>query len=208
MPSPATAQPTMDHPERHDVGHRRHGDDRRCRGEHEVAGANEERLTGSDDPAFLHPGARRPGQRRHRHGDAAGERRTVPRPSVRAWGTNVSAPKKANVSIPRDRTTAGSPAAPRSVPGGVSRRSGPRPTRTPPTIAGTSNQREAVKPATTSAAPPATPHASTSRRRRKRSAGGCPEPSGGQAHHRRHDQRSGDGDERQQPEEYPPPADP
>ena len=88
----------------------------------------------------------------------------APRPSVSAYGTNVSAPKNANVSNPRDSTTAGSPAAARSVPGGVSRRSGPRPMRIPPTTAGPIAH-AVERLATTSAVPIATRAASTIRRR-------------------------------------------
>ena len=60
----------------------------------------------------------------------------VPLPFVRANGTNASTAKKANVSTPRDAITAGSPAAPCRVPGGVRRRNGPTPTNAPAMHAG------------------------------------------------------------------------
>ena len=91
----------------------------------------------------------------------------------------MSVPKNANVSRPRDRTTAGSPGRARNVPGGVRRRNGPSPTSRPATIPGTSSQRGAAKLATTSAAPAATRAASTRRWRRNRTTGAVPSRSNG-----------------------------
>ena len=94
-----------------------------------------------------------------------------PLPDVIAYGTNVSVPKNANVVRPRDRTTADIPALARKVPGGVSRRNGAMPTRTPAATRGTSSQPSRPSPPTTSAAPAATRAASTIGRRVQRTGG-------------------------------------
>ena len=119
----------------------------------------------------------------------------------------MSAPKKANVSRPREAITAGRPGRARSVPGGVRRMSGRRPTTSPAATPGASNQRDHVQLATIRAAPAAHADGVEHPPASRPVVGPVRRADRPEAHHRRHDERPGHGDEREQPEEHPPPAD-
>ena len=106
----------------------------------------------------------------------------------------------------RDAITAGRPDRPRNVPTGVSRRSGPSPTRTPAAIAGTVTIERAVRPNTTRAAPAATrvglDDAPSPEAHGRRGVG----DESGQRPQGAHDERADHHDRRRQPEEHPAPS--